>query len=130
MLAHSLNRSREIAVRTALGASRMRVIRQLCIEGATLAALGGARPGDRRRRCATVQRRHSHRGTSYWIEYSSDARVVAALVTVSAATVLLFALLPAIKGSKPDLNIVLKDGRRTDGYRGWWTTLGNGVSGG
>ena len=41
MLAHSLNRSREIAIRTALGASRLRIIRQLSVEGATLAALAG-----------------------------------------------------------------------------------------
>ena len=125
MLAHSLNRSREIAVRTALGASRMRVIRQLCIEGATLAALGGA--------CglaigvAGVRLFSAGIPTGelpYWIEYSSDARVFAALVAVSAATVLLFALLPAIKGSKPDLNIVLKEGGRTaTGTRGRrWAT--------
>ncbi len=42
MLARALNRSREIAIRTSLGASRLRVVRQLCIEGATLAALAGA----------------------------------------------------------------------------------------
>ena len=125
MLAHSLNRSREIAVRTALGASRMRVIRQLCIEGATLAALGGAfglAIG-----VAGVRLFSAGIPTGelpYWIEYSSDARVFAALVAVSAATVLLFALLPAIKGSKPDLNIVLKEGGRTaTGTRGRrWAT--------
>ena len=125
MLAHSLNRSREIAVRTALGASRMRVIRQLCIEGATLAALGGAFglaigvAGVRLFRAGIPTGE-----LPYWIEYSSDARVFAALVAVSAATVLLFALLPAIKGSKPDLNIVLKEGGRTaTGARGRrWAT--------
>ena len=37
MLARSLGRAREIAIRTSLGASRLRVVRQLLIEGATLA---------------------------------------------------------------------------------------------
>ncbi len=125
MLAHSLNRSREIAIRTALGASRLRIIRQLSVEGATLAALAG-----------TVGLGLASAGTRlfsagipsgelpYWVEYSPDARVLAALVGVSVATVFLFALLPAIQGSKPDLNIVLKEGGRTaTSYRGRrWTT--------
>jgi predicted permease len=126
MLARSLNRSREIAVRTALGASRMRIIRQLCVEGATLAVLAGAFGLV----IAVAGVRLFSAGIPagalpYWIEYSPDARVFAALVAVSAATVLLFALLPAIKGSKPDLNIVLKEGGRTAiGARGrHWATV-------
>ena len=125
MLGRSLNRSREIAIRTALGASRLRVIRQLCIEGAVLAALGGAcglglaLGGVRLFRAGIPEG-----GLPYWVEYSADARVLAALVAVSAATVFLFALLPAIQGSRPDLNVVLKEGGRTAmGHKGRrWTT--------
>ena len=125
MLARSISRSREIAIRRALGASRLRVVRQLCIEGATLAALSGTVGLG----LAVVGVRLFGAGIPagelpYWIEYSSDARVLAALVAVSGATVLLFALVPAIHGSSPDLNIVLKEGGRASaGFRGRrWTT--------
>ena len=125
MLARSISRSREIAIRRALGASRRRVVRQLCVEGMTLAALAGTVGLG----LAVVGVRLFGAGIPagelpYWIEYSSDARVLAALVAVSGATVLLFALVPAIHGSKPDLNIVLKEGGRASaGFRGRrWTT--------
>jgi predicted permease len=125
MLARSISRSREIAIRRALGASRLRVVRQLCVEGVTLAVLSGIVGLG----LAVVGVRLFGAGIPagelpYWIEYSSDARVLAALVAVSAATVLLFALVPAIHGSRPDLNVVLKEGgRNSAGFRGRrWTT--------
>jgi predicted permease len=125
MLARSISRSREIAIRRALGASRLRVVRQLCVEGATLAALSGTVGLG----LAVVGVRVFGAGIPagelpYWIEYTSDTRVLAALVAVSAATVFLFALVPAIHGSRPDLNIVLKEGgRAAAGFRGRrWTT--------
>jgi predicted permease len=118
MLGRSLGRSREIAIRTSLGASRLRIVRQLLIEGATLAALGGALGLV----VATLGLKLFTLGIPrgalpYWVEYTPDVRVVSALVAVSAATVFLFALLPAVQGSKTDATLVLKDGGRSGAAR-------------
>jgi putative ABC transport system permease protein len=125
MLGQSLRRAREIAIRTSLGASRGRIVRQLLIEGGVLAALAAAlglalaMGGVRVFRSAIPVE-----ALPYWIDYSLDLRVIAALVGVSAATVLLFALLPAIHLSRTDVHLVLKDGGRTGTGRrgGRWTT--------
>ena len=125
MLARSLNRAREIAIRTSLGASRRRVMRQLLIEGVALAAIGGlvglgvAMVGVRLFRAAMPVD-----ALPYWFDYSIDWRVIAALVGVSLAAVLIFALVPAIQASKTDVNRVLKDGGHTSAGRrtGGWTT--------
>jgi putative ABC transport system permease protein len=61
----------------------------------------------------------------YWIHYSVDGRVIAALILVSMVSVVAFALLPAVRVSKPDVNGVLKDGGRAgtgDRSTGRWST--------
>ncbi|MGH9308125.1 MAG: FtsX-like permease family protein, partial [Vicinamibacterales bacterium] len=124
MLARSARRARELAIRTSIGASRRRVMRQLLIEGAVLAALGGlaglgvAVAGVRLFSAAIPDQ-----VLPYWFDYSVDVRVLAALIGVSAASVFLFALLPALQASKSDVTLVLKDGGRTSTGRGLrWTT--------
>jgi putative ABC transport system permease protein len=125
MLARSLLRAREIAIRTSLGASRRRVLRQLLIEGVVLAGIAGlvglgvAMAGVRLFRAAMPAD-----ALPYWFDYSLDARVIAALAAVSLGGVLIFALVPAIQASKTDVNRVLKDGGHSGaGSRtGRWTT--------
>ena len=125
MLARSLLRAREIAIRTSLGASRRRVIRQLLIEGIVLAGLGGlvglgvAMAGVRVFRAAMPADALPDR-----FDYSLDGRVISALAAVSLGAVLIFALVPAIQASKTDVNRVLKDGGHSAaGSRtGRWTT--------
>jgi putative ABC transport system permease protein len=116
MLDRSLHRTRELAIRTSLGASRLRLVRQLLIEASLLAALGGtaglgiAVGGVRAFRQAIPVN-----VLPYWFDYSMDARVVFALAVVSAATVLVFGLVPAFAASKTDPNQVLKVGGAIEG---------------
>ena len=127
MLAHSMGRAREFAIRTSLGATRRRILRQLLIEAVVLAAAGGtvgfgvSVASVRLFRSAIPQN-----ALPYWTDYSVDARVLAALGLVSLLTVLVFALLPAVQASKADVNVVLKDGGRPSGGRRHsrrWTTV-------
>ena len=88
-------------MRTSLGASRLRLVRQLLIEACLLAAAGGivglaVGVG----RCTPSDGRFLPTRLPYWFDYSVDARLVLALAAVSAATVLVFGLVSAFSASK------------------------------
>ena len=125
MLAHSTGRAREFGIRTSLGATRRRILQQILIEGVVLAMAGGT-IGFGVSLCSVRLFRSAmpKNALPYWIDYSVDARVIAALAAVSLLAVVLFALLPAVHASKPDVNAILKEGGRPGaGRRGRrWTT--------
>jgi putative ABC transport system permease protein len=125
LLMRSFHRTREIAIRASLGASRARVVRQLLIEAGVLATAGGAiglavSVGAVRLFRSAIP----ENVLPYWFDYSLDARVVLALVGVSIATVFVFGLLPAIHASRTDVTPVLKDGLHAMNVRSGrrWTT--------
>jgi predicted permease len=128
MMARAARRTRELAIRVSLGASRFRIIGQLLAESVVLAALGGivaivvSLLGVRAFRSAIPDNT-----LPYWIDYTMDARVFGALLVVAFATVLVFGLVPALQSSKTDVNRVLKDGGRTGtatgGARRWMTVF-------
>jgi putative ABC transport system permease protein len=113
MLARVGARQKEIALRTALGASRFRIIRQLLIESVTLAVGGGviglllafwAVKWVVSLSADTIPRVR---------EISVDPRVAAFTLAVSVITGLLFGLAPALQVSRPDLTDALKESGRT-----------------
>ncbi len=115
MLARSLVRRREISVRTAMGASRWQIIRQLLIESVTLSVLGGllglslAVTGIHYFDLATLEVR------PYWIRFDMDYVAFAYFATISVLSGVLFGLVPALRASRVDLSSELKDGTRTAG---------------
>ncbi len=126
MLARAVHRGREIAIRASLGATRMRIIRQVLIESTVLAALGGilglvvSLLGVRLFAAGVPDG-----SLPYWLDYTMDARVFSALTAVSIVTVFVFGLVPALQASKADVNQILKAGGRSvitgRGARRWTT---------
>jgi predicted permease len=124
MLTRTHRRAREFAIRASLGAQRRRLLRQLIVEALLLAAAGGV--AGAAVSIAGVQIFSSaipERTLPYWVHYGVDARVIAALVAVSLTTVVLFAVVPALRASRPDVNALLKEaGRGADRGGGAWAT--------
>jgi macrolide transport system ATP-binding/permease protein len=121
MLARASKRRREIAIRLALGAARVRLVRQLLTESVLLSVLGGA--------LGLL--------LAYWLlntlvsadlqlpvpvddTLSIDGRVLGFTALLALATGLLFGLAPAIQASKPDVVPILKNETVPTGAgRGW-----------
>lgn len=113
LVARGAARRREIAVRTALGAGRGRLIRQLLTESLVLAVAGGL----------------SGLLVGYWAlqlligaapenlprlaDVTLDWRVALFAFAATLAVGVLFGLAPSLSASKPELNADLKDGGRT-----------------
>jgi putative ABC transport system permease protein len=118
MLARVGGRQREIAVRTALGASRVRIMRQLLIESITL-ALGGGLIGLLLAMWVVRWVVSLSADTIPRVqEISVNPRVAGFTLLVSVLTGVLFGLAPAIQASKSDLTDALKEsGRTTAGLR-------------
>jgi putative ABC transport system permease protein len=112
-LARGAARSRELAVRIALGASRGRVIRQLLTE-AGLIAVAGTVAGIGIATWATrflVAMLGTSRG-KVLLDLSPDLNVLAFTAGACIATVLLFALIPAVRATRVDPQVAMKTGGR------------------
>jgi predicted permease len=113
LLARAVMRSKEVAMRTALGAARARVVFQFLVEAFVLAALGGllglavAYLG-----VEMFNREMVSVIGLFWIDVKIDAAVILFVVGAVLAGSLLAGTLPAVQASGTNVNDVLKDESR------------------
>ncbi len=114
MLARSVVRRKELAVRAAIGAGRFRIVRQLVTESLLLGLLGGvlglatAYGGLRVIRAVTFE--------PFFQQITIDARVLLYVATLSVLTPLIFGLLPALAAARLNLSQAIGEGAgRTSG---------------
>jgi len=112
LLARAAGRQKEIAIRTALGAARARIIRQLLTESVLLGLAGGL-----------LGLAMAFLGIKLLValnppniprlnEINIDVRVLGFTFVISLLTGLIFGLAPALQASRPNLNETLKEGAR------------------
>jgi len=120
MLARGLARRSEIAVRSALGAGRGRLVRQLLHESLLLALVGGGIGLLLAYWGVDVLARLTAGVLPRAAEIQVAAPVLGFAVALSLLTALAFGLLPALRASRPDLTQDLREGRRGEdsGNRG------------
>lgn len=120
LLIRTARRRREIAVRSALGAGRGRIVQQLLTESVLLAALGGALGVGlgllAMRALLSIDTAGLPRLFDAGASVGMDWRVATFAVAVSLGTGVLFGLMPAFASARVDLNAVIKSGGSRGGF--------------
>lgn len=112
LLARSMSREREFAIRSALGGSGARLVRQLLTESVVIAAIGGALGvalafavvGPARKVLPAVLPRSQ--------DIVVDGRVLCFAVAVTLLTAIVFGVAPALRGARANVEAALREGGR------------------
>ena len=112
LLARATTRSREVSIRAALGASRLRVVRQLLTESILLALLGGVAGVLLAAWCVPALLAMSPPDIRDYTSIGVNREVLGFSIVVSMFSGILFGLAPALQASRWNLNDALKEGER------------------
>jgi predicted permease len=118
LLSRASARRKEIAVRSALGASRARIVRQLLAESVLLAGAGGALGLLVALWSFTLLKQLIPPGMALATTLRIDLPVLGFALLISLLTGIIFGLVPALQASKIDLNEALKQGGNRAGSGG------------
>lgn len=121
LLSRAATRQKEMAVRTALGATRIRLIRQLLVESVVLSGVGGGAGLVAAWAAVRVLTRSLPAGTLPIPDVGIDAAVLWFCFALTVATGVLFGLVPAVRSASVKTNETLKEAGRgsTGGIRNW-----------
>ena len=117
LLVRGAERSREMAIQSALGAGSGRLVRRLLAESGILAVLGAVLAVGVSQAALAALAALSPADLPRLAEVSIDATVLAFTAGIALATALLFGLIPAVAGTRVDLASVLRSDARSGGGR-------------
>jgi len=109
LLSRAARRQKEMAIRTALGARRGRIIRQLLTESALLALIGGVLGLLLAKVGMELLLNLAPQNLPRMSSISLDGRALAFTAAITLLTALIFGLFPALQASRPNLNETIKD---------------------
>ena len=113
LLARATGRTREIALRAALGATRSRIVRQLVTEAVLLASAGAALGLLLSNSAVAAIVKLYPSNLPRLAEVGIDYRVTLFTIVVTVASAVLFGLVPALQAARPRLEAALKEGGRS-----------------
>lgn len=130
MMVRGSSRSREIAIRAAMGASRGHIVAQLLTENFVLAAVGGLLGVGLGAACMRAMVSRMPDQMPQWVSFSLDTRFAVFCVAITGVAALFFGLAPALHASGVDIRGVLQDAAlSTTLSRGRGVTLGTLIVG-
>ncbi|MGE3274990.1 MAG: ABC transporter permease [Vicinamibacterales bacterium] len=110
VLARAAERAREIAVRTAIGAGRWRVVRQMLVEVLVLSAVGAAiGVGIASVGIDLFNRAIVDTSPPFWIDIRIDGTVLLFVTLATVVAALAAGIVPALRASRADLMLVMND---------------------